>query len=77
MLECKNVHKKINYFDPNQNICNGYLKELFHERLLLTHYLLEIPFNTFANRTDPDQAALELVRMVNSPNHTFFLGKLD
>ena len=24
----------------------------------LTLYLKEIPFNTFANRTDPDQAAL-------------------
>ena len=24
----------------------------------LTHYLIETPFNTFANRADPDQAAL-------------------
>ena len=24
----------------------------------LTHYLIEMPFNSFANRTDPDQAAL-------------------
>ena len=23
-----------------------------------SHYLIETPFNTFANRTDPDQAAL-------------------
>ena len=26
----------------------------------LTHYLIEMPFNNFANRADPDQAALEL-----------------
>ena len=26
---------------------------------LLTLYLIEMPFNAFANRTDPDQAALE------------------
>ena len=26
---------------------------------LLTIYLIETPFNTFANRADPDQAALE------------------
>ena len=24
----------------------------------VTHYLIEMPFNTFANRADPDQAAL-------------------
>ena len=26
--------------------------------MLLTVYLIETPFNTFANRADPDQAAL-------------------
>ena len=26
--------------------------------LLLTHNLIEMPLNAFANRTDPDQAAL-------------------
>ena len=24
----------------------------------LTHYLIEAPFDTFANRADPDQAAI-------------------
>ena len=27
-------------------------------KFFLTLYLIEIPFNTFANRADPDQAAL-------------------
>ena len=30
----------------------------FHSQLLLSIYLIEAPFNTFANRADPDQAAL-------------------
>ena len=27
-------------------------------KVFLTFYLIEVPFNTFANRADPDQAAL-------------------
>ena len=30
----------------------------FTAQLTLTFYLIETPFNTFANRADPDQAAL-------------------
>ena len=30
----------------------------FHETFILTLYLKETPFNTYANRADPDQAAL-------------------
>ena len=30
---------------------------LLMTRLMLTLFLIETPFNTFANRADPDQAA--------------------
>ena len=33
-------------------------KLLFDEHFPLTLYLIETPFNIFANRADPDQAAL-------------------
>ena len=33
-------------------------KCLINKELELTLHLIEMPFNTFANRADPDQAAL-------------------
>ena len=32
--------------------------DFFFVCYILTLYLIEMPFNTFANRADPDQAAL-------------------
>ena len=45
----------------------------------LTLYLIELPFKTFTNRADPDQAALALVRAAQElPNQglLFAYGKL-
>ena len=33
------------------------------DKLALTLYPIETPFNTFANKADPDQAALVMVRI--------------
>ena len=40
------------------NVINRQEKSPFHTGKELTLYLIETPFNTFANRAEPDQAAL-------------------
>ena len=42
--------------------------------LTLTLYQIEMPFNTFANRADPDQAAL--VRAARSGSTLFVYGNM-
>ena len=44
------------------------------ELSILTLYLIEKPFNTFANRADPDQAAL--VRAAGSVSTLFAYGNV-
>ena len=61
---------------------NGYIKELANYSFLtklcvmgtLTLKLIKMPFNTFANRADPDQAAL--VRTALSGSTLFAYGNM-